>query len=101
VNWFWHALWICFVVIPATILWLVCIFDIVFRQRQMAVWKRIVWLIVVLVLPLFGALIYISVYARGMEEGFRIFERPHSQGEVTGDEYEAQRAHLEAPDRGW
>jgi hypothetical protein len=67
----------------------------------MAVWKRIVWLIVVLVLPLFGALIYISVYARGMEEGFRILERPHSQGEVTGDEYEAQRAHLEAPDRGF
>jgi hypothetical protein len=100
VNWFWHALWICFVVIPATILWLVCVFDIVFRQRRMAVWKRIVWLIVVLVIPIIGALIYISVYARGLEEGFRNLERPHSQEPVTGDEYEAQRAHLET-DRGW
>jgi hypothetical protein len=100
VNWFWHALWICFVVIPVTILWLVCVYDIVFRQHDMAAWKRIVWLIVVLALPLVGALIYISVYARGIEEGFRSFDRSHSQGELTGDEYEAQRARLES-DRGF
>jgi hypothetical protein len=50
--------------------------------------------------PIIGALIYISVYARGLEEGFRILERPHTQEPVTGDEYESQRAHLET-DRGW
>jgi hypothetical protein len=55
---------------------------------------------VVLVIPIIGALIYISVYARGLEEGFRTLERPHTQEPVTGDEYEAQRAHLET-DRGW
>ena len=96
-RWFWHALWICFVVIPGDDP-LAGLYSstFVFRQRQMAVWKRIVWLIVVLVLPLFGALIYISVYARGIEEDSVSLERPRTQDEVTGDEYEAQRAHLES-----
>ena len=99
-NWFWHAMWICFIVIPAAILWLVCIYDIVFRQHDMATWKRIVWLIVVLCIPIIGALVYIGVHAKGLDTGLHQFDREHSQNIETGDEYEAQRARLET-DKGW
>ena len=56
-NWFWHAVWICFVVIPVTILWIFCIFDVLFRRNDLIWWKRLLWFVVLLV-PLIGALIY-------------------------------------------
>ena len=60
-NWFWHALWICLVVIPVTLLWAVCIFDIVVHRRGRQWWQRILWLVLVLFVPLLGALIYAGV----------------------------------------
>lgn len=60
-NWFWHALWICLVVIPVTVLWVVAIFDLVLARRDYSPWKRFAWLLAVLLLPLFGALAYACV----------------------------------------
>jgi hypothetical protein len=57
-NWFWHAIWIALVVIPVTILWLSCVFDI-FRRDDLGVASRVLWLLGVLVLPIFGSLLYL------------------------------------------
>jgi hypothetical protein len=58
VNWFWHALWICLVIIPATILWGYSVFDIVFRRHDMVWWKRVLWLVLVIIIPIIGAVFY-------------------------------------------
>jgi hypothetical protein len=56
-NWFWHAIWIFFVVIPVSILWIACIFDVVFNRNDLVWWKRLGWFAVVLV-PFIGAIVY-------------------------------------------
>jgi hypothetical protein len=63
-DWFWHAIWICFIVIPITILWIVTVIDVVFRRHDMSGWARIGILIMVLVLPAIGALIYTGTMRR-------------------------------------
>jgi amino acid transporter len=63
-DWFWHAIWICLVVIPVTILWIVAIFDVVFRRHDLSAGARIAILIMVLLLPAIGALIYFGTMHR-------------------------------------
>jgi hypothetical protein len=57
-DWFWHAIWVCVVVIPVTILWLAVIIEIVTRH-DLSWWKRVAWVLFALVLPLIGAMIYL------------------------------------------
>jgi hypothetical protein len=57
-NWFWHALWIAFVIIPLTLMWTFCLVDI-FVRRDLSGWARFAWVFAVLVLPLFGPLAYL------------------------------------------
>lgn len=56
-NWFWHAVWICLVVIPVTILWIICITDIIFNRNDLVWWKRLGVLLLVLV-PFIGPIAY-------------------------------------------
>ena len=63
-DWFWHAIWICLVVIPVTVLWVAAIFDVVFRRHDMKAGSRIAILVMVLFLPVIGALIYFGVMNR-------------------------------------
>jgi hypothetical protein len=79
VNWFWHALWLCLVVIPVTILWIVCIIDVIFNRGDLVWWKRLAYLGLVLI-PFIGAIIYIGVTPRlrHPEMGFESVERVSS-----------------------
>lgn len=97
-NWFWHALWICLVVIPVTVLWIVSVFDLVFRRRDLAGWKRLLWLIVVLFFPLIGALLYIGIGARPAEGSdvrgelaYHDLESLHASGALDEREYARAR----------
>jgi type VI protein secretion system component VasK len=58
-EWFWHVLVVCVVVIPVTLMWLAIIYEL-FTRKDLKWWQRIAWLVFVLVLPLFGALIYLG-----------------------------------------
>lgn len=99
-NEFWHALWLCMVVIPVTIMWAACVFDIVLRRRELLWWKRLGWLVFVLVLPVIGALIYTAVSAGGNAElDFRDLEQLHSEGALTDVEYEQQRDRMYSQSR--
>lgn len=62
-NWLWHALWLCFVVIPVTILWIVCLVDVIFNRRDLVWWKRLAYLALVLI-PFIGAIIYMGITPR-------------------------------------
>jgi hypothetical protein len=65
-NWFWHAMWIAFVIIPLSILWIFCVVDI-FVRRDLSGLARVAWLLAVLVLPLVGALLYLIARPRSSE----------------------------------
>jgi hypothetical protein len=36
-DWFWHALLVCFVIIPATVLWLAIIVELI-RRHDLSTW---------------------------------------------------------------
>lgn len=57
-DWFWHVLLICVVVIPVTIMWLAVIIEIATR-RDLRWWQRVAWILLALAVPLIGALIYL------------------------------------------
>lgn len=99
-NWFWHTLWICLVVIPVAILWAVCIFDIVVRRGDLVWWKRLLWLVLVLFVPLLGALIYAAgpLSARS-DTDFHDLERQRIQGGMSDGEYEQQRLRMDSKTR--
>jgi hypothetical protein len=68
-NWFWHAVWICLVVIPVTLLWVTCVVDI-FLRRDLSGWARVGWVLGVLVFPLVGALVYLAVRPASASDRF-------------------------------
>lgn len=98
-NWFWHAVWICLIVIPTTILWIACVYDIVFRRHSMSAWARILWLLIVLLVPVLGAVIYLVVFgdALGREASDRELTDAGSPGLMSQSEYEDQRAFRDSP----
>jgi hypothetical protein len=49
-DWFWHALLVCFVIIPATVLWI-----------DLSTWRRIGWLLGILIFPIIGSLTYLII----------------------------------------
>ncbi len=60
-TWTWHALLICLVVVPVSVLWVVAVVDLVVRRDDLRPWVRFGWLLAVLVLPVVGALAYACV----------------------------------------
>lgn len=87
-NWFWHTLWICLVVIPVSILWIVCMVDIIFNRNDLVWWKRLGWLLVVLI-PFVGAIAYAAVSPL-----FR-----HPQPAIYGEDLTGDRGSLVARPR--
>jgi len=58
-DWFWHMLLICLVVIPVTIMWLAVAFELITRKNLKG-WQRVAWIVVILILPIIGSLIYLG-----------------------------------------
>jgi hypothetical protein len=54
----WEVLWVILIVIPITICWIAAIMDLLVRRRDLKWWAVALWLIFVLILPVFGMLIY-------------------------------------------
>ncbi len=59
-DWFWHVLIVCAVVVPVTVLWIAIIVEL-FRRRDLSGVARASWLVILFVLPLIGALLYVIV----------------------------------------
>jgi hypothetical protein len=112
-DWFWHALWIAFVIIPLTLLWTFCLVD-VFVRRGLSGWARFGWVFAILVLPLFGPLAYLvsrpqpvgvvdlrAAEGRSSEVSDVLvadevlkLDRLRSDGVITDQEFAAQKARL-------
>jgi hypothetical protein len=59
VDWFWHVLLVCLVVIPVAIMWFAIAYEL-FTRRDLRWWQRGGWLIAILVFPLLGSLVYLA-----------------------------------------
>jgi hypothetical protein len=55
---FWDVFFLLFVWIPLAMMWAFSIFDI-FRRRDLPGWEKALWLVLIVVLPLVGTLIYL------------------------------------------
>lgn len=67
---FWDVIWTTFVVflwITFIVIFVNCVMD-VFRSRDLSGWGKAGWLILMLVLPLIGVLIYTIARGQGMAE---------------------------------
>ena len=111
----WEVLWVILIVIPITICWIAAIMDLLVRRRDLKWWAVALWLIFVLILPVFGMLIYFiarptlpgeqatmeaavrqaqaqqtASYASALKDLSDLRER----GVITDDEFNARRADL-------
>jgi Phospholipase_D-nuclease N-terminal/Short C-terminal domain len=59
-DWLWHALLVCLVVIPVTIMWVAIVVEL-FRRRDLSGRAKVGWLVVVFVFPILGSLVYVAV----------------------------------------
>jgi len=57
---FWSAFILLFVFIPLVLFWIFALADL-FRRRDVTVVGRVVWLIVIIMLPLLGPVTYLLV----------------------------------------
>jgi H+/gluconate symporter-like permease len=55
---FWQSFWILLVWVPLVLLWAIALFDIFFRNTEPGI-KKLGWVVLVLVIPYVGAIIYL------------------------------------------
>ena len=90
-NWFWHALLICLVVIPAALLWAGSIIHIVLYRKDLPWWRRLLWLALVLFIPLVGALIYAAFAVEsGRPTAYGSLDEFRQSGAITEAQYQRQ-----------
>lgn len=58
IYWFWSVLILLFVFIPLTLLWIYALVDLVVNPA-VGFLAKVLWLFVIIILPLFGPLIYL------------------------------------------
>jgi hypothetical protein len=66
---FWHAIFFFLFIAPLLLLWIFAMFDI-FRRHDLSGVMKALWLVVVLVLPWLGTLIYMIMRPRGLNTGW-------------------------------
>ncbi|TET54573.1 MAG: hypothetical protein E3J64_01690 [Anaerolineales bacterium] len=57
---FWSAFMLLFIFIPLVLFWIFALADM-FRRTDLTVVGRVVWLIVIIMLPILGPIIYLLV----------------------------------------
>jgi hypothetical protein len=111
----WEVLWVILIVIPITICWISAIMDLLVRRRDLKWWAVAMWLIFVLILPVFGMLIYFIArptlpgeqaameatvhQARAQQtasyaSALKDLSDLHERGVITTEEFNARRADL-------
>jgi hypothetical protein len=111
----WEVLWVLLIVIPITLCWISAIVDLLVRRRDLGWFSVAMWLLVILVIPVFGMLIYFitrptlpgeqaamesavhrvkaeqtASYASALKD----LSDLHERGVLTDEEFNARRADL-------
>lgn len=59
-EWLWHVLVVCLIVIPVAVMWIAIVVEL-FRRHDLSGFARVAWLVVLFVFPLIGAFAYVIV----------------------------------------
>jgi len=113
----WEVLWIMLIVIPVTICWVSAVLDLFMRRSDLRWWAVALWLIFILILPVFGMLIYfiarptLPSETQAMEMAVRQAQAQqtasyasalkdlsdlHERGVITTEEFNTRRNELSA-----
>ena len=66
VNTFWGAFLLLLIWVPLVLLWFATIFDL-FRRDDLSGWKKVAWVLGIILIPWFGALVYLIVRPLGRD----------------------------------
>ncbi|HZN75497.1 MAG TPA: SHOCT domain-containing protein [Micromonosporaceae bacterium] len=120
---FWEVFWLLLIFIPLLLIWAFAIVDI-FRRDDMNGWLKALWVVIVILMPFFGTLIYLLFRRPGatpqertaMDEASRDFVHKyapdnraeqlsvladlHDRGKLTDAEFAAEKARLTSAGAG-
>jgi hypothetical protein len=69
-----EVLVLLFIFIPLVLLWVFALVDI-FARPDISGWAKAAWLLVIIIIPIIGALVYIGTRPPGLEQDVRATER--------------------------
>jgi hypothetical protein len=111
---FWGAFFLMLIFIPLIMLWVFTLMDI-FQRSDLSGWAKALWVILVLILPIFGMLIYFIVrptlpediaaqeeyrQMRDISQAADVTDKLHKlselrdKGDITQEEFDKQKAKL-------
>ena len=90
---FWDSFFLFLIFIPLIMIWVFALFDI-FRRDDMSGWLKALWVVVIILLPFFGTLIYLIFRPAGataqerqaMDEASREFVQKYSSDASPADQ---------------
>ena len=93
-DWFFHTLWLCMIIIPIAIVWCYAVFDLVWRRHDMRWWMRLIWLVIVVIIPVIGGCVYAAIAtSRGRPVGdnenlsYADLDHLHAKGMMSDADY--------------
>ena len=116
---FWDFFWLLLIWLPLIMLWSFALIDI-FRRDDLKGWLKALWVVIVIVLPFFGTLIYLIARPAGVTateretidessrafvakytpdnaaEQLRVLADLHDRGKLTDTEFQAEKARVVA-----
>jgi hypothetical protein len=78
---FWETVILLVIWVPLVLLWLSALLDLLLRQRMSGI-ARVLWLLVIILIPVIGALIYFLVRSRDVLDVVTAPDLPGSVPEV-------------------
>jgi len=117
---FWDFFWLLLIWLPLMLLWAFALVDI-FRRDDLKGWLKALWIVVIILLPFFGTLIYlifrpvgatapereaidessrafVAKYAPdNTAEQLRVLADLHDRGKLTDEEFSSEKARVLAP----
>jgi hypothetical protein len=114
---FWDVFWLLLIWLPLVMMWVFALFD-VFRRDDLKGWLKALWVVVVILVPFFGTLIYLIARPAGataaerkaIDEGSRAFVAKyspentaeqlrvladlHDRGKLTDEEFQTEKARV-------
>ncbi|MBO3734321.1 SHOCT domain-containing protein [Glycomyces sp. NEAU-S30] len=114
---FWDVFWLLLIWLPLVMMWTFPLFDI-FRRDDLKGWLKALWVVIVILLPFFGTLIYLIARPAGATTAEReaidassrafvakyapdntaaqlqVLAELHDRGKLTDDEFQAEKARL-------
>ena len=113
---FWDVFFLLLIYIPALLIWTFSIFDI-FRRDDLGGWSKAIWLFVIIVIPLFGTLLYlifrrpggtpeerqlidqanrqfVQQYSSTTADQLKVLADLHDSGKLTDAEFASEKARV-------